>query len=1154
MSVVLTVEGVELDMFPEEDLNISYSIEDILNLEVRRSDFSKDFRMPGTAKNNNFFNQVYDGNIDNSRNYLKAIPCELVIDSLTVIIGSLRLISARDLNGDIVYQVQITGTFRDLMTSIEQLSVKDIDLSEFNHIRNRTNIIDSWEYRIFENSQPVQRIEPGTGYVYPYIVTGGSNDIYDNVYVWDSYPAIYLKTIIDKIFEKTGFTYESEFLNSDYFKKLIIPWSRDYVQDTADLVAERTTIVGLNPADLPAPGFTYYDPVQDAIVTDNTQFVAITPLRSRGTSWWYSNNLANRFRLQDTSSLVFESGADLQFKDPLNSWDIIQAGFTPPPVGSFRAGRYECQKTGLYNIRFKAFVFPQYYNDTGATIIYNDSKDGFEYNYRLVHIKNNGSTVILDQTDGTQFFNSGDAVIPDFGIDLNSGVPNMQPWRLSAQNVFLEEGEKIEIRYGFRFPSLNFVGSNNNIQCRLVMKRDFGGEFTTLRIQPSENRTFGNEPVDMNQALPDNLNVKNLFLDIVKMFNLMAAPDKFNKNKLIIEPREDYWRSRLKIKSWKYDKDSNVIIKPMSQVNFNTYSFKYKTETDYLNDRYKSETGKEWSSREFKIRNDYSTTGKSIQLSVIGPTPLTSAYTNDRVTAMFVNKENNDIRPRTVSTRLLFYGGLKQCDNWYVKSNINVNGSALTLYPYAGHFDDPLNPKYDLSFGPTEKIYHPVDSLTNNDLFMKFHFSTFNQLVDTNNKLLEAFFYLTANDIADFDFRDIIEINGGYWRVNEIIDWSPNTKRLTKVQLYKINLTKTYDQQSIRIPVSNRSCPTNVTVAVDNNGKQYYTSNNGDINLDCCSALGGSFYGGVCYLDGPPNTGVPIGDGTGTPVLNPILDPILNPTIKPVVSVKPVSDFIDFNSVNKVGTYVVGKGNYISNNSGIVSVIGRDTSSISGSDDSYGFGEGITIDRPKTFYINDVAVDSDGDIVNVKPYVINGGKNTVLPAFRTNVIEVVHGGVNSVRNSGGDQKKRVLIADIPPPEFGPIKIPNITNVSGTCEIYQTKKSTAPGIQPTTTVVQSVSDLRLDQDEFLKWNFDIPIFDMGGTQSLPVDTDYYAQKVGGNWLILDPSDNFIGTFSSTSETCPRGDYQFTIIDGGFEWVTRLSFWGCGGNGPLGFPTF
>ncbi len=1152
MSVILTVEGVELDMYEDEDLNISYSIEDILNLEVRRSDFSKDFKMPGTKKNNDFFNQIYDSNIDNRRNYLKAIPCELIIDSVTVILGSLRLISARELNREIVYQVQITGRFRDLMTEVEQLSVKDIDLSEFNHIRNRNNIIDSWEYRIFEGGQVIQRIEPGTGYVYPYIVTGGSNDIYDNVYVWDSYPAVFLKTVIDKIFEKTGFTYQSKFLNSDYFKKLIIPWSRDYVQNTADLIAERTTIVGLNPADTPAPGFTYFDPAQSGIVTDNTQFVAITAVRTRGTSWWYSDNLANRFRLQDTSSLVFESGADLQFTDPLNSWNIIQVGFTPPPVGSFRAGRYVCQKTGLYNIRFKAFVFPQYYNVTGATIIYNDSKNGFEYNYRLVHIKNNGSTVILDQTDGTQFFNSGNAVIPDFGIDLNSSVPNMQPWRLSAQNVFLEEGEKIEIRYGFRFPSLNFVGNNNNIEARLVMKRDFGGEFTTFRVTPSENRTFGNELVDMNQALPDNLNIKNLFLDVIKMFNLVVATDKFNKNQLVIEPREDYWRSKLRIKSWRYDKGSNVVIKPMSQVNFNKYSFKYRADNDYLNDRYKSETAKEWSSREFKIRNDYSSTEKNIQLGVLSPTPLTNAYTNDRVTAMFVNKEGNDIRPRTVNTRLLFYGGLKPCEPWFVKSNINLNGPALNQYPYAGHFDDPNNPTYDLAFGPTEKIYHPINSLTANDLFMKFHFSTFNQLVDPNNKLLEAFFYLTSEEIADFDFRDIIEIDGGYWRVNEIQDWSPTTNRLTKVQLYKINLIKTYDQQSIRIPVSNRSCPTDISIRVDKGGRQYYTSNNGEINLDCCNALGGFFNEGVCYLDGPPNTGVPIGGG-GLPVfeaINPILDPVLNPIVKPVVTVKPVSDFIDFNSVNVVGTQVTGKGNYISKDSGIVSVTGRDTSSIAGSDDSYAFGDGITIDKPKTFYINDVAVDSDGDIVNVKPYIINGGKDTVLPAFRTNVIEVVHGGVNAVRNSGGDQKKRVLIADIPPPEFGPIKTPNITNVSGTCEIYQTRKSTALGIQPTTTVVQAVAELRLDQDEFLKWNFDILSFAPNGFQTLPVATDYYIQRIGGNWLVLDPSDNFIGTFSSPSDTCPRGDYQFTTIDSGFEYITRLSFWGCGGFGPLG----
>jgi uncharacterized delta-60 repeat protein len=68
----------------------------------------------------------------------------------------------------------------------------------------------------------------GEGYVYPTINFGKINNLYE----WQPsnyYPHFYLKSIIDKTFDYIGFEYESNFFNTDFFKRLIVPYG-DYDQ------------------------------------------------------------------------------------------------------------------------------------------------------------------------------------------------------------------------------------------------------------------------------------------------------------------------------------------------------------------------------------------------------------------------------------------------------------------------------------------------------------------------------------------------------------------------------------------------------------------------------------------------------------------------------------------------------------------------------------------------------------------------------------------------------------------------------------------------------------------------------------------------------------------------------------------------------------
>jgi len=85
----------------------------------------------------------------------------------------------------------------------------------------------------------------GQGYYYPLIDHGtfstpqinGSRAKID--YDYRTFrPALFVKEYIDKMFENAGYTYESNFFNSSYFKKLIIPANIDRLQrKTSDLLS-----------------------------------------------------------------------------------------------------------------------------------------------------------------------------------------------------------------------------------------------------------------------------------------------------------------------------------------------------------------------------------------------------------------------------------------------------------------------------------------------------------------------------------------------------------------------------------------------------------------------------------------------------------------------------------------------------------------------------------------------------------------------------------------------------------------------------------------------------------------------------------------------------------------------------------------------------
>jgi hypothetical protein len=285
---IIEANGKPLDTFDDFNISLNYQIEDIMDITKRKTNFSKTIELPGTKNNNLFFQQIFDVNIDNINfNPNLRIPANIRIGDNDILNGNLQLVNIISENEDVRYEVVVAGTLKDIINTFQDYYISDLDYSEYNHVRNRENIIDSWTHLLQINGLE-QQVESGRGYVYPYIVTGGNDDITDNWYVYDAYPASYVKEIMDKIFRFSNFTYTSNFLDSDYFKSLIIPFSENKLQIDKEEEEERKVLVGVDGTLPEIDGGTTATGYSDLFGNKVILY---------GQPWFYNNTLNYRFIL-----------------------------------------------------------------------------------------------------------------------------------------------------------------------------------------------------------------------------------------------------------------------------------------------------------------------------------------------------------------------------------------------------------------------------------------------------------------------------------------------------------------------------------------------------------------------------------------------------------------------------------------------------------------------------------------------------------------------------------------------------------------------------------------------------------------------------------------------------------------------------------------
>mgnify|MGYP006266460769 CR=1 FL=1 len=761
------VENYELDLSQELSNELTFSIDDIRNLDTKTTSFSKTILLQGTQNNNKIFGNIFElGNANEPQgeklfydfDASKSVNARIIVNGVQTMKGVLRLLSINIDNG-IEYEVAIFGELGGFITAIGIKKLEELDFSVYNHEYSVGNIIDTFSisgnkistgyiiggstikiagihifpkigstitvsstssnngtFTIVSVSNtfgtfPLQGTVPlctivvvetltielsttgtieidytkddGYGYIYPLIDYGVMpNPSLNFPTNWDYRnlrPALFVREYMDKIITGAGYTWESDFFNTNFFKKLIIPNNDAYLENKS----ATSYIEG----------------------SDSDAFTLITGTGSASANQDFNTLTLNQFT---------ESGGVFTYIGTNPTQVKITVNFNYKGSVNFGVLRAAIIVRGGTSVDIKLDPIADY---TPKTL-----------------------SVVTNLVNGNQ-------------IEF-VGLIQINP-RAGNGSLYFDTKSTIS-----------------------VVKEPAG--FVQYQL---------GDTLNINNTIPRNVYQRDFFVSIVKMFNLMVVEDRNKIQHLKIEPYIDFFetdRSTYFDWSYKVNRDKPITIKPMSEINARVYNFKFKDDTDYYNDLYKKQFNQQYGSRIFDNQLEFAKDNQNVEL-IFSPSVLLGFETNDKIfPAIYKYEESSGVKtPTAHNIRIMQINRLASDYEWDIYDNTSNLYTVPKIYAYAGHLDNPYNSTIDINWGATKKLFF---NFTNGDLgnnnFNNFYSPYMAEIINKDSRLVTCEMKLTEKDIYNLDFSRFVMMDGVLFRLMKINSWSENN--LCKVDLLRV--------------------------------------------------------------------------------------------------------------------------------------------------------------------------------------------------------------------------------------------------------------------------------------------------------------------------------------------------------------------------------
>tara|TARA_R110000824_G_scaffold52721_9_gene146479 strand:+ start:3720 stop:6719 length:3000 start_codon:yes stop_codon:yes gene_type:complete len=817
----------ELDVTEHSDfpLALTFQVSDIEDLTSTSGDYSKTFKVPATKNNNKLLKHIYipSSITDNKVTDMKS--CRIIVNGLNSLVGLIQVTGAGG-NGETAshYNCTFLGNNLGWASVLYGKYMNNILWGDDNLglEYKKPNIMATWddedctsspsdivypitsygEYNPDGNPRTIQLLDTlyansawsssQLGYFGYYNTSGASLYVTGTSYGTpppssDWRPAVFVKNTLDKIFSPTGYSISSTFMETPMFKKLV--WL--------------------------LPNFQYNNP--DERYNDysiESRFKNGVAMTAGGTGFpAITEDGIQRFYVGDITESALQNfywnGAGMEVLDlqsanltvTLDNGSYVDLANNYVTIGEY--GYYKISLNGLQSKVARVYK--------GGSV--------------KVEVDNVDTRVVVEvQTVGQTSWNplaSGTNVLPIYQEVNEDQAANTVYKYLSPADcrAYLNKGDKIRLRLGIR----------------LLCSEDEYQEFLLwvfYRSTPSSHFDIGLEPNEVAYGqtydLDKVMSVQDKQVDFIKgvihAFNLNVTTDEVNKT-IHIEPFNDFYSPYSDAIDWthKIDRSKEIIDKWIKTGLKRKLVFKYKSDGSDEKVKTRGELYFDGVEDEFPYIEELPPTfeqGESVfenpffagtynakDMDTTGNTDFDTAYSaclwTENVSS---NDEGRPEKGFSFLPRLLYWNKYSPAVGSIFKSarvqtwasvigEITANASVSvpqnylsSSYPQATMINADSTTSPILSYGNVwvrdfDDATGVYTALQDGKGLYDTYYRNMVEMLKQNPRVRTAYVDLKINDISKLDFRNLVYMDGVYWRISKVIDYKPHRNESTKVEL-----------------------------------------------------------------------------------------------------------------------------------------------------------------------------------------------------------------------------------------------------------------------------------------------------------------------------------------------------------------------------------
>jgi hypothetical protein len=720
--IQLFINNKEIDISEGIDIPLTFSQSDAKKPEKRKRNFSKTIKIPGTRKNNLFFQSAYNLHISDVYGDLIGFdfdptlryPARVLRNGKPIFKGSAQLVKAvtrSDLtNGrQNEFHINLFSEIVDLFQALGDIKVSELGWSAYNHTLNVTNIENSWTAAV------------GSGYWYPYIHFGYSQNPL-RIKTNQLRPYVYVKEIVEKCFEYAGLSLSGAFFDSDPLNKLT--WGSSGGNQVTISSAE---------ADERLISFT-------GTGTD-TFDVPVSDIDVVGVNFWSIMESERAYQYSDNDYISI-----VQVQDDLSQMDES-------------TGFMVVANAGTYSMDFNSNI-RIIYQSVGA--LATDK----EYEIDLIaRVLVNGAVI------NTETFSIYDTAAGSSGLvalnlsqelDLTVGDIVQVDYRLISKARFKNTDGSLRIQFDL---------ISNTMQLSAVQTDIVDGDTVVLAsyVPNMKARDFINDIITMFNLYisdPNNdgevvmLSEQDYFFDTDNVDNWTDKLDRGSDIEIVSGVNIEGKNYRFR---WAQDRDY------YKQLYFDTEGEDYGDYTYEVPSTFKK------GDKVYQLGSAQSCPNQIELTDIIIPQILQK----DEATGVVKPHKG---KPRFFFNN----GTTATTTGWILINSDTDAETTEAVYPQAHHLDDIDTPAFDLNFGVPNYVFYDASAYTANNLFTAYHNKFIRQLTGRDSKLVTAWFKLDESDLYDNFMRRLALIDGVVYRKNLITDYLANSGNLVKVELLRI--------------------------------------------------------------------------------------------------------------------------------------------------------------------------------------------------------------------------------------------------------------------------------------------------------------------------------------------------------------------------------